>query len=298
MVAEKSILPLYQAILARRSVRRYAAQPLDEATLEQVHALADTVKPLVPANRFTVRLRSDVVRQDLVTLLGAYGRLITPPHALVPYLQGTTHPLTDLGYRVEQIVVQLTARDIATCYIGTLPHEERARNLLELPPDARIGALVVFGHAAETAGGRALDGLVRSVLGRTRPPALERFFFLERADNPAQPPALLRPLIEAAVRAPSACNAQPWRFLWRGDRLILFVLRHNPRYGPGTAQQYNLYDGGIAMANITLAMEALGMQGHWQLLQPDGAEVPLHPAAWLPLAQLKLNASGDQSSGR
>ncbi|MGQ9502068.1 MAG: nitroreductase family protein [Anaerolineae bacterium] len=279
--------PLYQAILVRRSVRRYDAQPLDEATLEKVRALADGVQPLVPANRFTVRLRSDVVRQDLIALLGAYGRLITPPHALVPYLQGTTHLLTDLGYRVEQIVVQLTALGIATCYIGTLPHEEQARTLLELPPNARIGALVVFGRAAETAGGRALDGLVRSMLGRTKPPALERFFFLERADRPAQPSELLRPLIEAAVRAPSACNAQPWRFLWHERRLILFVLRHNPRYGPGTAQQYNLYDGGIAMANITLAMEALGMQGRWQLLS-GGAVVPSHPSAWLPLAQLTL----------
>ncbi|MGC8877802.1 MAG: nitroreductase family protein [Anaerolineae bacterium] len=279
--------PLYQAILARQSVRRYDAQPLDEATLEQVLALAEDVRPLVPANRFTVRLRSDVVRQDLVTLLGAYGRLITPPHALVPYLQGVVHPLTDLGYRVEQVVVRLTALGIATCYIGTLPHEEQARTLLDLPADARIGALVVFGRAAETAGGRALDGLVRSMLGRTKPPALERFFFLGRADHPAQPPAQLRPLIEAAVRAPSACNAQPWRFLWNDNCLILFVLRHNPRYGPGAAQHYNLYDGGIAMANITLAMEVLGMRGHWQLLS-DEVVVPLHPSEWLPLAQLTL----------
>lgn len=279
--------PLYQAILARRSVRRYDAQPLDEATLERVLALANSVQPLAPANRFTVRLRSDVVRQDLVALLGAYGRLITPPHALVPYLQGTAHPLTDLGYRVEQIVVQLTVLGIATCYIGTLPHEEQARILLELPADARIGALVVFGRAAKTAGGRALDDLVRSVLGRTKPPALERFFFLERADHPAQPPAQLHPLIEAAIRAPSACNVQPWRFLWCDNRLILFVVRHNPRYGPGAAQQYNLYDGGIAMANITLAMEALEMRGHWQLISGESL-VPPYPSAWLPLAQLTL----------
>ncbi|PWH13685.1 MAG: hypothetical protein DDG58_13475 [Ardenticatenia bacterium] len=278
---------LYRAIMARRSVRRYDAQPLDEATLEQVLALAEDVQSLVPANRFTVRLRSDVVRQDLVTLLGAYGRLITPPHALVPYLQGTVHPLTDLGYRVEQVVVRLTALGIATCYIGTLPHEEQARNLLELPADARIGALVVFGRAAETAGGRALDGLVRSMVGRTKPPVVERFFFLERVDHPAQPPTQLRPLIEAAIRAPSACNVQPWRFLWHDNCLTLFVLRHNPRYGPGAAQQYNLYDGGIVMANITLAMEALGMYGRWQLLYDD-VVVPPYPPAWLPLAQLIL----------
>ncbi|MCS7259307.1 MAG: nitroreductase family protein [Anaerolineae bacterium] len=278
---------LYQAILVRRSVRRYDSQPLDEATLEQVRALAHNVQPLVPANYFSVRLHSEGVRQDLVTLLGAYGRLITSPHALVPYLQGTVHPLTDLGYRVEQIVVRLTALGIATCYIGTLPHEERARDLLGLPSDARIGALVVFGRAAETMGGRALDGLVRCVLGRAKPPVLERFFFLERADCPAQPPASLRPLIEAAVRAPSACNAQPWRFLWHDRYLSLFVLRHNPRYGPGAAQRYNLYDGGIVMANITLAMEALGMQGRWQLLSEETL-VPPHPPAWLPLAQLSL----------
>jgi nitroreductase len=276
---------LYQAILARRSVRRYSEMGLDAAILAQVQAITAAARPLIPANRLVVTRRDDMVRQDLVTLLGAYGRLISPPHALVPWLHGDAHLLTDLGYRVEQIVVRLTALGVGTCYIGTLPKEEQVRATLGLPEGARIGALVVFGRPAKSVGGRAFNNLIRSTLGRNKEPELERIFFQDRLDNPTCPPDALRPLILAAERAPSACNAQPWRFLWRDDRLTLFVTRDNPKYGSGPSEQYCLYDAGIAMANVALAMEAHSMAGGWQLVEPN-TDVPPHPDDLQPIASL------------
>jgi nitroreductase len=276
---------LYQALLARRSVRRYSETGLNATTLAQVQAIAAAARPLIPANRLVVTRRDDMVRQDLVTLLGAYGRLISPPHALVPWLQGDAHLLTDLGYRVEQIVVRLTALGVGTCYIGTLPREEQVRATLGLPEGARIGALVLFGRPAASVGGRAFNNLIRSALGRNKEPELERIFFQDRLDNPTRPPDALCPLMLAAERAPSACNAQPWRFLWRDGRLTLFVTRDNPKYGSGPGEQYCLYDAGIAMANVALAMEAHNMMGGWQLVEPD-AVIPPHPDDLHPIASL------------
>jgi nitroreductase len=283
----------YQAILRRRSVRRYDKTPLDEAALTAVQDTVSKATPLIPANRLDVTIRDDVVRRDLAMLFGAYGRLITPQHALVPTMRGESHVLTDLGYRVEQIVVRMTVLGIGTCYIGTLPTEERARAILDVPPDARIGALVVFGRPAEAAGGRAYNRLIRSVLGRNREPDLGRFFFQDSLTSPAQPPESLRPVILAAARAPSACNAQPWRFLWRDGRLWLFVTRNNPKYGHGASEQYCLYDAGIGMANITLAMHTWSLAGEWQPVDPGDATVPPHPVDLHPIAMLRITeASG------
>jgi nitroreductase len=284
---------LYQAILTRRSVRRYEARRLDAETLAQAQEIASGVKPLVPGNRFEVLMRDVAPGEDLVQTMGGYGRLVSPPHYFVPYAVGERHVLTDLGYRVEQIVVRLTALGIGTCYVGSVGREEAVRALFELPDAARIGAFLSFGYPATGLGGRAVNAMARRAAGATNKLPVERIFFHEAFDQPATPPKELAPLVEAARLAPSAGNAQPWRLLWRDGTLpprgtlYLFVQRKG-RYSTGELGAYRFYDGGICMGNMALALEALGMAGHWEL--PAGAEPgwPHHPADLEPLAKLVL----------
>lgn len=277
---------LYRAIRLRRSVRRYDREPLDAITLVRVQEIVAGVRPLLPQNRFEAVARDDMVREDLISVLGAYGRLVTPPHALAPYVIGGLHPLEDLGFRVEQITVRLAVLDIGSCFIGTLAAEDKARSHLGLPERARIGALLVFGRPAVAVGGRTINTLIRSVLGRSDPPPVERFFFQDTFDNPAVPPEHLAPIVEAARYAPSACNVQPWRLLWHQGQLSLFVTRDNAGYGSGARQQYRFYDGGICMANLSLAMEAFGMEGRWIMWDGAKRRLPEHPADLQPLASL------------
>jgi hypothetical protein len=194
----------------------------------------------------------------------------------------------DLGYRVEQIVIRLTQSGIATCYIGTLGREELVRQRLGLPANSRCGALLVFGRAAVSAGGRALNAFIRSVpKGGERLPE-EQVFFAGSFDRPSRAPESMAPLVAAAQRAPSAINAQPWLFLQREQALYVFVRRDNPKYGRGRGSEYRFYDGGICMANIALAMKALDIQGDWVLPDERGFSLPPHPEDVQPLAMLQL----------
>ena len=280
---------LYQAILARRSVRRYVKRPLDEATLTQVQEILCGIKPLVPDNRLQVLMKDVLPGEDLVATLGGYGRMVNPPHYLVPYIVGEKHLLEDLGYRVEQIAVRLMALGVGTCYIGSLGREAAVRTRFGLPAEARIGAFLIFGQPSVAPGGGLFNTLIRIAAGAANKMPAKHIFFWDRFDAPAEPPAKLAPLIEAARNAPSAVNAQPWRFLWHDERLYLFVKRNNLRYGSsGAMAHYRLYDGGICMANVALALEALGMEGHWQMLARDAAHLPDHPASLQPMAKLVL----------
>jgi nitroreductase len=283
---------VYQAIVARRSVRRYEGTPLDPATLTLVREIIAGVKPLVPENHFDVLMKDVAPGEDLVSRLGGYGRLVTPPHYLVPYIVGERHPLTDLGHRVEQIAVRLAMLGIGTCYIGSLGREAAVRERFALPEGARIGAFLLFGRPSTALGGRTFNAAMRRMIGATNKLPAERIFFRETFDAPTTPPPDLAPLIEAARNAPSAVNAQPWRLLWRDGQLYLFVTRRNRRYGEAGGQLYRLYDGGICMGNVTLALEALGIAGHWVLPEGDGAEpdIPPHPVDLEPLARLILVA--------
>lgn len=279
---------LYQAILARRSVRRYEKSPLDKDLLAQIQGIVSTAKPLIPDNHFEVLMEDVSPGEDLVATLGGYGRILSPPHYLVPYIVGGEHSLEDLGYRVEQVAVRLTSLGIGSCYIGCLGREAAVRTRFGLPDDARIGAFLIFGWPSGALGDRAFNTVMRTFAGATNKLPVARIFFEDTFDTPADPPTWLAPLGEAARNAPSAVNAQPWRFLWRDERLYLFVKRHNPRYGSGATAEYRLYDGGICMANVALAMEALEMEGCWQMLTGREDYLPEHPASLQPLAVLSI----------
>jgi nitroreductase len=243
---------------------------------------------LVPGNQWQVLSRDDLARADMASLLGAYGIILTPPHALVPYLLGAHHILADLGYRAEQLAVRLTMLGLGSCFVGTLPREAKLREQLGLPSGAHIGALLVYGREAGSSTGRGFNRAVRLVAGAASKLPLARMCYRESFDQPGAPPDDIAPLLEAGRRAPSAVNAQPWRFLWHAGALHVYVTRRNRRYGPAVYQDYRFYDGGICLANIALALEALDMQGAWQMYAPDAPEAPAHPDDLEPLARLDL----------
>ena len=282
---------LYNAIHARHSVRRFDEQPLDDHTLAQVRQIISAVKPLVPENEFQADLVDVPPGTDLVRSLGGYGRLVNPPHYLVPYVLGQQHPLADVGFRVEQISVHLALLGISSCFIGALRREEEVRTLYDLPGGARIGAFLVLGWPSQALGGRATNRLLRMVSGATEKFPPRDIFFDGSFDNPATPPQPVAPLIEAARHAPSAVNAQPWRFLWLDGKLFLFVTRNNLRYGRGPQEHYYFHDAGAAMANVALAMEALGLSGRWRMLENTKPKVPKHPPDLSPIATLILEQS-------
>ena len=279
---------LYRAILSRRSVRRYAQEQLDDQTLAKVRAIVAALQPLCPDNRLEVQFHDVAADEDLVDRLGGYGRIVTPPHYLAPYMISDGHPLVDLGYRVEQIAVRLTQLGVGTCYIGSLGRENEARERFGLPGSARIGAFLAYGYPATSVMGRTFNAALRRIAGATDKLPLERIFYHTTFDRPATPPPELADLMEAARCAPSAVNAQPWRFLWRDEELYLFVQRANRRYGSGPNADYRYYDGGICMANVALALEAQGTKGQWQLLDPAGQGLPDGLLELEPLAKLLL----------
>jgi nitroreductase len=280
---------LYPSILRRSSIRRYDQHPLDASILERIAHFIQHTRPLIRENNFSAVFRDGMlIDRDFITSMGAYGYIVSPPHALAPYLLGDRFPLIDLGYRVEQIVIQLTRWGIGSCYIGTLSREESIRTRLGLPTDSRCGALLVFGYPAGTIQGRMLNALFRSVpRGNSRLPE-RQVFFQESFNNPSEPPGLLKPILTAARFAPSAVNAQPWRFLWKDPSLYMFVTRLNPKYGRGPSQDYRLYDGGICMANITMALDAQEIQTDWILLDTNVDKIPDHPSDLEPLALLTM----------
>jgi nitroreductase len=149
-----------------------------------------------------------------------------------------------------------------------------------------IGTFLIFGKPSKSLGGKAVNTFIHSIAGADNKLPVEKIFFLENFDNPGTPPEEISMLVEAARRSPSAVNVQPWRLLWRDGQLYLFMKRNNKRYG--NSQDYRFYDSGICIGNITLAMEALSMNGSWRLYNGDEPAIPEHPDDLEALASLRI----------
>ncbi|MBI9043205.1 MAG: hypothetical protein JEZ06_01895 [Anaerolineaceae bacterium] len=279
----------YQAILSRRSTRRYEPDPLTDMEKAQVLKILSQTTALSNNNHFEVKMFDALEKDDLIEKLGGYGRILSPPHYLLPSINGTDNPLVDLGNQVEQIAVRLNAIGIATCFVGAVGRETKVRELFHLPESTRIGAFLIFGKEDKNLAGKTINTVIRSAAGAGKKHPIEKIFFLNDFDHPEKPPAHLFPVIEAARKSPSAVNAQPWRLLWHQETLWVFVTRNNARYGSETSKPiYALYDGGISIGNMILAMQALKIEGQWELINDEGENCPQCPDDLQPIAKLNF----------
>jgi len=280
---------LYQAVLSRHSVRRYESSALSEDTIRRIHKLAAEIRLLIPGNRFEIQFRNSIPGEDLASVVGGYGRIVSAPHFLVLFVTGHEFLLEESGYCTERLAVQLNRDGLGTCFIGCISQESAVKARFNLPESARTGALLAIGWPSQGAGGRFFNRMTRKIAGAENKLPLSELFFMESFDVPGVPPPELLPALDAARRAPSAVNAQPWRFLWHGQRLHVFIKRTNAKYGGKDKANYRFIDGGIVLANLSLALEAYGHSYRWAMLTDAAADLPDHPPDLQPLAALDVD---------
>ena len=87
-------------------------------------------------------------------------------------------------------------------------------------------------------------------------------------DNPAELSQFQKRVMDALRHAPSAGNSRPWRVVFHGDSAHFCVTKNTPYYRMARAVRwgYHLLDAGIGMANVSLALAALGREAHWELV--------------------------------
>ncbi len=148
------------------------------------------------------------------------------------------------GLEGEQAVLDLTAQDYGTCWLGGTFKRDVVRRALPLGDDVDIHAVIAVG--TPTGRRRLMEHIIRlSVNENSRKPVGN--FILD-----GTPDASMADALEAVRLAPSARNCQPWRFVFPGDDTVALYV--------DPADKYALLDGGIAAAHF-LAMRPDYMRG-------------------------------------
>ncbi|MBM3323591.1 hypothetical protein FJY69_08970, partial [candidate division WOR-3 bacterium] len=216
-------MPVYDAILSRRSARRYDGRPVPEALLSAVRDYAPRIEPLQPGVAFRYQVESVHPGDSITAAMGGYGMIISAPCVIVPLLAASPHALVDFGFRTQQLVVLLTQLGLGSCWVGALMRERKALSRFGAPPGFRTGAVIAFGYPDTRVAGRAVNTLVRAAVGASRKKPLEKFVWADRFGKPATLTAAQMRVLEALRAAPSTGNAQPWHVVIRPGTLCLAV---------------------------------------------------------------------------
>jgi nitroreductase len=134
--------------------------------------------------------------------------------------------------------------------------------------------LILTGGAAAAA---ASSGLASALLpaealaARERRPTVPQQFWELASTTSAEELQSMRPLIAAAVLAPSACNSQPWRFEVEGPviRLLADPVRALPARDPERREL--MVSVGAALENLLIAARHYGLRPIVSYFPHDGA---------------------------
>jgi nitroreductase len=252
------------AIHRRFSVRSYANRSVDPALLEGLLSFAENAGHVSKVqSRVALVSGIDAVKDVLTFMIGSYGFVNNAPHLLVGVLpEECEKGRIDLGYVLEQVVLEATRLGLGTCWITGTYDRERARDALALTSGEVAAAVCALGYPTGREFGRLHTRVIRRLAGGHKRKPLTEIVFSERWGKPWSPDnadPMLVAVLEHARLAPSAHNGQPWRFIIDGDQVTLAVTRPS------------LIDAGIVMSHVTLASAAVERTGHWELRLRDDA---------------------------
>lgn len=266
---------IVETIERRQSIRLYSAEKLSHTTLTAIVEAGQKAPPISEAS-LEIRLvvNGAMIEEGLGGILGAYGKVIKAPHFAVVAGYEAPHYLLDAGYRFEHLILEATRLGIGTCWIGGMFAEPRLRHHLELPAKTKIIAITPLGFQASGSIKSGLGKVIRSAFGSTKRKPISELFFWETEGTPLPATitdnAFLMRWLESIRRAPSWANKQPWRFILRTNRILMYKKDRQLKEG----KDYHLVDCGIAMAHLDLAGRALGFPGHWDVTTSEYAFKP------------------------
>ncbi len=213
---------IYQAIFKRKSVRKFEAAPLDEATLSKIRSFISTLRPLFPEIQTELRfLNGDDVR-------GMFK--VTAPHYLAIFSEERGSYAANAGFLLQQVDLFLSANGIGCCWQGGPKPIRKVR------------------------GGEGLEYIIMIAFGRPTEP-IHRSGIADFKREPISQITDIKGLddiLEPARLAPSGMNNQSWYFTG-GNGII-----HAHSAKSLVTDSMNRVNVGIALCHMWLAATHAG----------------------------------------
>ncbi len=249
----------HQALKVRKSRRTYREEEIEVEEMQEL-------------KEFTAKLNDqlDGVRMKIVEsggdeiyagLVGSYGK-IKGPSSFVVFIADSEvdYQQEKVGYLGEAFILEATAKELGTCWVGGFFKESQVSNYVNLKNSEEIIAVSPVGHSKEN---YSLAEKFISLVSRSRKrKSLDQ---LCEGGFKESWPTWVQTALKAARLAPSAVNRQPWRFVVKEDSIVV--------QGDDSTGEWKRLNCGIAMLHLEVGALKEGVAGRWEYLSaPQIAE--------------------------
>ncbi|HWR88811.1 MAG TPA: nitroreductase family protein [Dissulfurispiraceae bacterium] len=246
----------FDAISVRRSRRHFDGRQINAAVFAALERVCRDFVPFPEARAILVGMPPDDVLRGAV---GTYGKIKGAP-AFIAFVgsMDSAHVQETTGYTGEGIVLEATALQLDTCWVGGFFRPEAAAEAVGITRPEHVLAVCPIGYARND---WSLEERIMTGFGRShrRKPLEEIVTGLPEV----QWPPWVKPAVEAARLAPSAVNRQPWRFHIGDQSITVSVDNLKDSY-----KISKRLDCGIAMLHIETACRTGGVGGTWEIFDP------------------------------
>lgn len=232
---------LYEAISVRKSIRKFEKRGIEESLMEVLKRFTGELQPIFSEVPY------EIVFHDAQQEKPAKkGRFCVDAPCYISFLsEDTREGQINAGFLMEQVVLFLTSRGIATCYQGNMRFSASCEGEKKELIVAAVGYPVHYLYREENTAKRI--ALVKQCL------------FKEEAGKD------VLTILRAANLAPSAMNAQPWRFVVYNNRI--HVMTQKETFFTQKTGCSKFLDTGIALAHMAIAAEELWLDTEWKILE-------------------------------
>jgi len=273
-----------EAIRQRLSVRSYAEQQLEPEVRRQLEELCLNHKdagPFGAAVRFRLLDLEPLSSSDL-RKMGTYGVIKGARLYIMGAVRNEAGAMEDLGYCLENIILEATALGLGTCWLGGTFKRSAFAGKMELAEDELLPAITPVGYPAVEKS--TTERVMRFGAGSNRrKPWSELFFKSDGVTALTEPESgPFKEVYEAVRMGPSASNKQPWRLVLDQQGATHLYLKENKLYNRMMGKlRLQLVDMGIAMCHFEVAARELNLPGAWHTKQ-DGPPIAglQHIACW------------------
>jgi hypothetical protein len=263
-------MSIIETINQRISCRTYSDKPIEPDKTEALKAFlkANTASPFGSEIRFQLMDFNKMEMSEIRTL-ETYGVIRGASYFMAGAVRHGPKSMEDFGYCMEKNILKATSLGLGTCWLGGTFNRSGFAEKMTLVDAELLPAISPVGYSGDRRS--LIDHFFRFSAGSNKRMSWQELFFDGNPGNPlSKESAGLYETPLACVRiGPSASNIQPWRIIKNNDSFH-FYLRRKPGYKAifGRIKLQNI-DMGIAMCHFELSSAALGLQGHWQIDDPQ-----------------------------
>ena len=234
-------MELYDAIIYRKSTRKYSAESLNDELLQAVRSIVDTAEKLY--NNIDIKIHlveGDQKIHDLLPgIIGGYGKVRAPYYLIVTSAEKEGY-LQNIGYTLQGVVLKLTTLNLATCWLGSSIKKSLLKDIIDIPEGQIPQLMIAFGHPEKG----------KSPLRRSSSDAKRK----DVSEITSGTMDITWSRIISAIRlAPSAVNIQPWRFVFNGGKVHVYSAKAGNLIKRHFLGSLNFVAVGIALCHAMVA---------------------------------------------